>query len=112
MQVATMKTTALVAMQLSVATVAPPLPMKEKVLKKHPIKVNPELAVKYVTALSVMTLSPIVTACPEPPRQNRPGHEPLPTHVFDRIVRHRIDVVPVAQNKNPPAPTFEAIMQN
>jgi hypothetical protein len=41
-----MKTMALVVTQLRVATVAPPLPGKENVSKKHPIKVNPELPAK------------------------------------------------------------------
>jgi hypothetical protein len=37
---------ALVVAQLTVATVAPALPGKTKVSKKHPVKVNPEVPVK------------------------------------------------------------------
>jgi hypothetical protein len=45
-QVASVNTMALVVRQFTVATVAPSLPAKENVLKKHPVKVNPELPVK------------------------------------------------------------------
>jgi hypothetical protein len=44
--VATIKAIALVVRQLGVATVAPALPRKENVLKKHPEKVNPEVPVR------------------------------------------------------------------
>jgi hypothetical protein len=59
-----------------------------------------------------MTLSPIVIAHPLRVMTNRPGYEEVPTHVFDRIARHRIDIVRVLANDNPPGPIFESMVQN
>jgi hypothetical protein len=62
-----------------------------------------------------MTLSPIVIGSPEPPevaRWNKPTYEELPTYVFDRIARHRMNIVPVPKNNNPAPPTFESMTQN